>query len=49
MNSFSKEVYGTEAKSLISMLQSGQGSPKVSFETRNIEGRSVVSIKVEWN
>jgi hypothetical protein len=49
MNSLNKELFGTEAKSLISQLQSGQGQPKVSFEVGSVEGRSVVSMKVEWD
>ncbi len=49
MNSFSKTLFGTEAKSLISQLQSGQGQPKVSFEVGAVEGRSVVSMTVEWD
>ena len=49
MNSFSKELFGTEAKAVISSLQSGQGQPKVSFEVGSVEGRNVVSMKVEWD
>ncbi len=49
MNSFSKELFGTEAKSLVSQLQSKQGQPRVSFEVRSVEGRSVVNMKLEWD
>lgn len=49
MQSFNKNLYGTDARTILSMLQSGQGSPKVSFVTDSVEGRDVVRMKVEWS